>query len=444
MKRLILLLLTLLLLTSCVKSSEISQSEGDCFTFGFAKTTLDYGEMSDYYIAGYRNGGHPDGILDPQQIRAAWIECGETSTLLIAVDCVGLDGGTIARIRENLADFTHEVDCDSVNVVSTHTHAGVDTLGLWGPIAVNGKNDEFVDQIIDKSRAVAIKAHANRTSGELFYSATLTENLQHDSREPIVFDENLHQFRFVPSDATRNSLRIVTFAAHAESLRGDNRMISADFVGELDNIVKSTTGDDLIFLPGAIGGLIMTPLIDGEDLVNNMRLTAARLAEYVLRPTDERKLAPKLAISRVEFETELENTLFMYYKFLGILTSDVVRRPLGSYTLTSEVTILQLGDIVLALLPGEVFPELVSGTGNAEDGESMIQIANRYGIENLVPVGLANDEIGYIIPSSDFVLSDIAPYVVEVDDHYEETNSVGRYCANDLLIAFDTALDRLP
>ena len=39
---------------------------------------------------------------------------------------------------------------------------------------------------------------------------------------------------------------------------------------------------------------------------------------------------------------------------------------------------------------------------------------------------LANDEIGYVIPPYDFVLSDVGPYVLNADgDHYEETNSLG-------------------
>jgi hypothetical protein len=41
-------------------------------------------------------------------------------------------------------------------------------------------------------------------------------------------------------------------------------------------------------------------------------------------------------------------------------------------------------------------------------------------------LGLANDELGYLIPAYDYVLDPSLPYLDEADgDHYEETNSLG-------------------
>ena len=41
-------------------------------------------------------------------------------------------------------------------------------------------------------------------------------------------------------------------------------------------------------------------------------------------------------------------------------------------------------------------------------------------------IGLANDEIGYIIPRYNFELHEDAPYIGEAEgDHYEETRSLG-------------------
>ena len=61
----------------------------------------------------------------------------------------------------------------------------------------------------------------------------------------------------------------------------------------------------------------------------------------------------------------------------------------------------------------------------------------------MIFVGLANDELGYIIPPSDYVLSEDAPYFNEAEgDHYEETNSVGVDCADDLAKALEKALEK--
>ena len=50
--------------------------------------------------------------------------------------------------------------------------------------------------------------------------------------------------------------------------------------------------------------------------------------------------------------------------------------------------------------------------------------------ENLLIFGLANDELGYVLPPNDFMLNKKSPYIDKATDrhgrrHYEETNSMG-------------------
>ncbi len=437
------LLVSALVLPFASCKNENSGGYGDKFYAGYAEAELVYGDMSDYYIAGYHNGLHPEGVLDPQKVKAFWIDNGETSLMLISVDCIALDGGTVSLIRSALKDFTKKSGCGSVNVISTHTHAGVDTLGLWGDVGINGKNEAFMSQIIEKSVYTAEKAYESRCAGKIYYSSTVTRGMQADSRKPGVCDSNLYQLRFEAENGKNTSVRVVSFAAHAESLRSENRMISADFVASLSDKVYAESGDRLIFLPGAIGGLIMTPVYDGGDLVNNMKITGEKLANYVLSPSEECELAPKIAFSRVEFETKLENTLFLYYKFLGILGSEIKRDAFGNYTVKSEVSMIALGDVTLSLIPGEIFPELVDAPKDSVYGGGLSEIAENYGNKNNIFVGLANDELGYIVPEVDFVLHPDTPYLAEAEGHYEETNSVGKGCGADIAAAYREAAERL-
>ena len=83
-----------------------------------------------------------------------------------------------------------------------------------------------------------------------------------------------------------------------------------------------------------------------------------------------------------------------------------------------------------------------------ENPTSLIDISKKYNIDNLIIVGLANDEIGYIIPPSDFIVDDEYPYVVDTKDskgenHYEETMSVGETCADRIAIAFEKCLEKI-
>ena len=78
----------------------------------------------------------------------------------------------------------------------------------------------------------------------------------------------------------------------------------------------------------------------------------------------------------------------------------------------------------------------------------MCQIAAQYGFESLLIVGLSNDEIGYIVPPSDFLLNEDMPYLEKTMDykgenHYEETNSVGPECANVIADTFAAILKEI-
>ncbi len=427
-----LLFIFMFCLCACSNTNK-SNLIADNYKVGFSSHDLQYENMEQYYIAGYKGGRHPQGILDPQKIKSCFIDNGIISVLIITVDCIGLDSGTISKIQQKLSRFKQETKCYSINVISTHTHAGVDTLGLWGPKAINGKNDDFMNQLIESSEIVAYEAYNSRVKGDLFYSATETSNIQEDSRAPHTFDPNIYQIKFVPTDPSNNGLRIVSYAAHAESLRGDNLFISADFPGEISKIIKEQTGDDFIFIPGAIGGLIKTKEF-ATNKTENMSITASKLANYIINHSREIKLTYDLKTVRVTFEIKLENTLFLYYKFLGILNSSVSRNMLGTYYLLTELSLIQLGQITLFLIPGEIFPELLTELNNT---------AQINGFNHLIPFGLANDEIGYIIPRKDFIIDADAPYLTEVPGHYEETNSVGPNTEDELKNAFNKAITNI-
>lgn len=439
-----LLLAAALLLSGCATGEPAPQ----VYSAGFGCAELPVPENSDQplCIAGYNNGKEITGVLDAQQARALWLDDGSTSIVLIVVDCVGLSSATVKQIRQRLAAFTRRTGCDSVNVISTHTHAGVDTLGLWGPVAISGKNDAFMETVIAGAAEAAEAAYENRTSGTLRYSAAKTYGLQRDSRDPQIFDNRLYQLCFTPDDGSKNGIRLFSFAAHAEALRSENTLVSRDYPGAVCDIIKAQTGDDAIYLPGAIGGLIMTPVLCGEpfDAKENLRLTGEKIASFALSAPEGETVSPAISVSRVEFEVELDNTLFKYYKFLGILENASRRSLSGQYYLQTELTVLRLGQVTLALLPGEVFPELVSRADLSGDPKPLREIANAYGAENLVVVGLANDELGYILPPSNYVLDAELPYFREAGgDHYEETNSTGINCAHALAQAFEKALQNL-
>ena len=452
------------LLTGCGESSPTVYRSGGgdaVWTMGYgnAAIALPEDDSQPYYIAGYNSGWKPYGKLDLCEANAVWMDTGDGGILLIGIDCVGLGGTDINEIRGRLKELVKESGCKAVNIYSTHTHAGVDTLGLWGPTMVNGKNDEYTENLMNAAVEAAYKAYETRTEGKLYLgSAETPREFLRDSRLPLVFDPNLYQFRFEASDPAEKGIRMYLYGAHAESLRGSNAFISRDFPGVLCDTMEELTGDAAMFMPGAIGGLIMTAELDSSYLYN-LQITSERLVEHALSitPESERELAPTLSFATTEFKLPLDNTGYLFYRFLGILENETYRDRSSAtgYGLTSEMTLLELGALLLCLMPGEIFPELVwggeygdanpdgkPGADGAENPAPLAEIAAANGFGQLLVVGLANDELGYIVPPSDFLLNEEIPYLDNIEDykgenHYEETNSVGPLTAPIIAETFE-------
>ena len=225
-------------------------AEEAVWSLGFGRSVIEppLDDDGKLYIAGYNQGLEISGVNDACEARAVWLDVGGKGVLIIGVDCIALDSGVVAQIREGLSDLEN---CAAVNVFSTHTHAGLDTLGLWGPLAVDGKNDTYMKRLVEAAISAGQEAAANVHDGTLYYGSAKTVDMFRDSRFPYVFDSFLHQLRFEANDGSAG-LRMLFYGAHAESLRGDNSLLSRDFPGLLCDTVQQNTGDNTIFMPGAI------------------------------------------------------------------------------------------------------------------------------------------------------------------------------------------------
>ena len=374
--------------------------------------------------------------------------------MLIGVDCEALSADYVARIRKDLTTLSEAHGCASVNIYATHSHAMPDTLGLWGPLGIDGKDDAYMEKLVDAAVEAAGLAFADSHTGELYYGSITTEDgLLRDSRYPYVYDADLHQIRFHSEDGY--GVRLLFYGAHAESMRGANRILSRDFPGVMCDLVTAQTGDHAMFLPGAIGGLIMTEeLTVPFDAVENMQLTGRILAGYALSisPETEERIPPALTVANTTISVPLDNNAFLYYQFLGILKCNAVKGTSRTgYAVRSEMSLIRLGNVAIGLIPGEIFPELVYGgkygfaASENTNPEPLAETASAYGVEHLLILGLANDELGYIVPPSDFLVHKTNPYLQKTMDmlgenHYEETNSVGPECANVIAEGFERLL----
>lgn len=457
-------LCTLLALLTCAAGTGALSEAEPRWHAGFAQQEIPLPENAGpLYIAGYRNGYEITGVLDLPRATAVWLDCGGEGILLIGIDCVGLSRPYVEQIRASLADECREWRCVQVHVYATHTHAGVDTMGLWGKVGRDGKNEAFMQNLLQAAHDAALGAYADRRAGVLSYGKIITVGMQRDSRLPYEYDPYLHRLKFVPDDGSVG-LCIVNYCAHAESLRGQNTLLSRDYPGVMADLLRKQTGERMLFMPGAIGGLVMTQEFeknaDGSlHAEGNLQTTGRLLTDALLRISNDRPLPAELSSAQTALTVPLDNTVFLLARMLGILNARAVPGAGATgYALESELSVVRLGDMYLALIPGELFYELVSGrylsstaaAPERENPEPLSAIMARYGLsaDQLLICGLANDELGYIVPPNDFLLHPDTPYFANARDsagrgHYEETNSVGPETANVVSAGFEACLSQL-
>ncbi|MBQ2974346.1 MAG: hypothetical protein IJE19_08320 [Clostridia bacterium] len=436
---------------------KFSYEPGKKWSCGFAKTTFtpdDYSKKT-YYIAGYDSNNPMKGVLDDLYVRVIYLDDnrGNGGVFLCAIDCVGMSRNDINDIRKYALESGRLGKIKSINISSTHTHAGIDTQGLWGEkIYKSGKDKAFMNNLKIKAARAIVDAYENRKDGSLFMGYTSVEDMQADVRTPETFDKNLTRLRFSPDDKS-GDIYIINFASHAELL-GTTSLISADFPAYLINeIEKHNPGSNAVFFNGAVGGMISAKEIkkiyrDSIDCKAYMKEFGSKLGSLTLSIVNEKELKPILNIKSEGISVPGDNIVLILARYLKVLNNDIGRTDKRSKVcIYSEVGYMELGakDVATFLIPGELFPELYNGEFLSEKNSANHRKASYKKVlsemtdcKHKFVIGLCNDELGYIVPENDFLINDVLPYINKATDdmerdHYEETNSTGPETAKIIL-----------
>ena len=439
---------------------EVFSYDGEKWTVGFAKEVLTPDDVAEgtYYIAGYNTNNPAQSVLDDMYAKAVYLDdnSGRGGVIVCAIDCVGISRKDINDIRKIVIESGKIPGLKSINICATHTHSAIDTQGLWGKnFFSDGKNEEFMNSLKEKTADAIISAYNNRKDGGLYFGTAESEGLLIDTRNPDDYDATLTRIRFDPSDGSEDTY-IVNLACHAECLGARTTVVSADFPAYMEKeIVEQTGGANVVFINGAIGGLITCEKLD--DVLRNFELGLEYVKEFgkdvgelVMSITDEVALEPAVNIKTEVIEAPCSNTALILVRFLGVLNNDVAKDEDGNISIISEVSYMEFGNrqIGVYMIPGELSPELESGNfmsaaeaanGTEADYKPLSDMAR---CEHNFVLGLCNDELGYIIPENDFFLHEWFPYFNTTVDsqgrnHYEETNSLGPQAAGAILEAMD-------
>ncbi len=432
--------------------SFIDDAQADNWSVGYARNVLTPDDVNEYryFLGGYLKfpAQEATGIIDDLCVRAVVLDdnSGRGAVAFAWIDGVGVMNADIKAIREKLSDITGNGMLISIDVGATHTHSGIDTQGLWGNIPNSGRDDKYMDIVIEKTAEAIRNAYNTRTEGQLYYSSKACPELFADTREPYSIDENIHLFRFIPDDSSENEIYIANFGAHPVNIDYSDTRISGDFPYYVEQAVNNDKNADFIFIQGAIGGGIYADM--GEDNGIDAELTSyEKMKEYSLIVADVlyelaekgERVEPILNIVHSHIDFEINNFIFKLVERAGLCNATAFVED-GTVYMTSEIGYLEIGkDIKVLQVPGEVMPEIVyGGFYSAEEAYNGTEypyeaiITNFSEDDEVLVFGLCNDAVGYLVPDNDYSSSG--------DGHYEETVSTGSKSASALSKAFEELL----
>ncbi|GAA5221547.1 hypothetical protein [Membranihabitans marinus] len=429
------------------------------------------GEFDAVWIAGFSNNKPANGVHDDVWARTMLVDDGESRVAMVSLDAVGYMYADVVDIRQSIPS---EWDIDYVLIASTHTHESNDLIGMWGPdifhSGVDPDHMAYVKAQVKESIAMAIKAIR---PAKIILGQDLTGRdsiLIKDTRKPIVKATGVHVMQVLDAVTDTTLGSIINWANHPETLWSKNLLISSDFPhyireslenGIYDNgqLIQAGIGGTAIFFNGAVGGLMAPhPSLPFNDPIRDTVLSEpsfektrtlgeqiAMLGMAALSTEDTLSRVSPIHLEARSLYLPIANRNFRIASAIGLLE----RGTSKWFQTRSEVAAFSIGPAAFISIPGELYPEILYGGIESPPGQdfdiSPVEVpALKTKIKQTYTfyLGLSNDEIGYIIPKSEW--DEVEPWLyLDDSDSYGEENSLGPETAPILYDALSELIEKL-
>ncbi len=412
------------------------------------------GKFDAVWLAGFHTGRPAQGIHDHLWARSMVIDDGHVVLSITVLDAIGFGHDDVLEVRQYIG---RETAIDYAMINSTHVHEAPDLQGLWGPAPLrSGVDPAYLKFVKKKAARSVINAKEHLRPAYLILGQDLEKaaSLVGDTRPPQILDNGIRILQALDQDTHQTLGTLITWGNHPETLWSKNLMITSDFphflregvengVYHQDSLYMPGLGGTTLFINGAIGGLMTThpehavkhPFADTAYQVPSFDKAKAQgdqLALWVLQTLTDSTKTTKVDSAQIRllarsFDLPLHNNWFRILSMLGT----VRRSHTGWMSIRSEVAAWQLGPASFICVPGEIYPEIVNGGVEAPAGQDFsISPVETPPLRDLMPgtvkfvFGLSNDQIGYIIPKSQW--DEKEPYTYQGEDNpYGEINSLG-------------------
>ncbi len=453
-------------------NNKYNPDKGDYF-----EDTNGNGKVDAVWVAGFGNNRPAQDVNDPLWARAIAFENNGVRVVLVSIDGIGIFHEKIIAMRKRLDPA---LGVDHLIVSSLHDHEAPDTMGIWS-VGLEKPHFRFDYHYMDLVQTAVVEAATEAVEKLEPAEAILAqvevgpEGFMDDSRIPLVYDNLLRCARFVRPATDETIATMVNWGNHPETLGGSNPALTSDFShywrkgveeGVPDPNGVEGLGGICVYYQGMVGGLMTqlhttVPHRNGQAEFRDASFEKAQALGENLAIETVKALRGKTAWRPTDTRVAVvAQSVFIKPKplfRLALLTGLVHPGFYGSGKFRTEVDALRIGDIEILTTPGELYPEIALGGVEAPAGQDfdtgpvevppLCQVMR--GRMKMV-IGLANDEIGYIVPKSQWDVK--PPYAYGRDkSQYGEENSFGPEVAPtlhaasmDVLRELETVLARIP
>lgn len=420
------------------------------------------GKFDACWVAGFSTNRPAKGVHDPQWTRAIAVQNNGVTVVMVTIDAIGIFHNEFIDIR-NAIDPT--LGIDHVMFSSTHCHEVPDTMKIWSGntavkikdkylyIPIFGYDERYMKNLQKLTKEAVEEAVKNLQPADMYCAETIipNEGFVNDSREPQVIDQRMALMRFTKPGTDETIATFVNWGNHPESLGGDNPLLTSDFAHYLREGVEKGVpepngvpglGGMCLYFQGQVGGLMTqlhttVPSRDGtqsfkEDTFEKAEHLGYNLAIEAVKALRSDKVwkneNPKVSYAAKTILAPMAGQ-YKWAIMLGLLHEGY---HWGSRANT-ELNVIRIGDVVALTVPGEIYPEIVEGGIVALPGNDFNLTAPvetpplrefmQAKAKMAFVVGLANDEVGYLVPRSQWDAE--APFVYNGKDQYGEENSPG-------------------
>ena len=418
---------------------------GAVWNLGYGSGSIQTGNEMDgkHYVGGSLSFPSPktvSAVYDDQRVRCVALNdgSGRGTVVFAVVDAFGLSNTDVAGIRAQLADYAKANNIVGINIAVLHQHSCVDTFGMNGDLLkmvftnpaanvanklfgtdlklLDGRNPEFMANLYNVTEQAVKTAVETMEEGKMYYSTADMEDLLREKRDPYVVDGDLHRFRFVPADGSKETW-IVDSPSHCVGNGAAGTEVTGDYPYYMEQIINKQENANFMMVLGAELAISSDyeplNLPENYESIEGINAYATELVRRLVEEsTEEVEVAPLLNFKMAQYYVPVTNQILLFAGKLGAISNTVVGLDEmdREAEILTEIGYLELGtDIAVALVPGELEAAIAYGgclgaddswTYEDFDYPSMQEVVGED--KKLLVFGLMNDQVGYILPDNEF------------------------------------------